>query len=88
MVDEKEKAEEKPPEKDSKNKEENTEEQMIPENVEPPKHRQALEMMGLPQTFLQEAGIDEQFFDSLPQDLQVEQLITFVREQESMRPFD
>lgn len=38
-------------------------------------------MMGLPQTFLRDVGLDEEFFDSLPEDLQQEQLITFMAQQ-------
>ena len=38
-------------------------------------------MLGLPQTFLQDVGIDAQLFDSLPEDMQIEQLNHFVNEQ-------
>jgi hypothetical protein len=35
-------------------------------------------MLGLPQTFLQDVGIDPEFFDSLPEDMQIEQLNHFM----------
>lgn len=38
-------------------------------------------MMGLPQTFLRDVGLDEEFFDSLPEDLQQEQLLQFMSQQ-------
>ena len=38
-------------------------------------------MLGLPQTFLRDVGLDEEFFDSLPEDLQQEQLMTFMAQQ-------
>ena len=38
-------------------------------------------MYGLPQTFLRDVNLDEQFFDSLPEDLQSEQLMTFMAQQ-------
>ena len=37
--------------------------------------------MNLPQTFLRDVGLDEEFFDSLPEDLQQEQLLTFMAQQ-------
>lgn len=37
--------------------------------------------MNLPQTFLRDVGLDEQLFDSLPEDLQQEQLLTFMAQQ-------
>ena len=37
--------------------------------------------MGLPQTFLRDVGLDEEFFDSLPEDLQQQQLMTFMAQQ-------
>lgn len=37
--------------------------------------------MGLPQTFLRDVGLDEEFFDSLPEDLQQEQLLQFMSQQ-------
>ena len=39
-------------------------------------------MLGLPQTFLQDVGIDPEFFDSLPEDMQIEQLNHFMNEQQ------
>lgn len=41
--------------------------------------------MGLPQTFLHDAGLDPQFFDCLPDDLQMEQITQYLRDQEQMR---
>lgn len=41
--------------------------------------------MGLPQTFLQDAGLDPQFFDCLPEDMQMQQITQYMREQEQMR---
>ena len=38
-------------------------------------------MFNLPQTFLRDVGLDEEFFDSLPEDLQQEQLVTFMQQQ-------
>ena len=38
-------------------------------------------MMGLAQTFLRDVGLDEEFFDSLPEDLQQEQLLQFMSQQ-------
>lgn len=38
-------------------------------------------MMGLPQTFLRDVGLDQEFFDSLPEDLQQEQLLQFMSQQ-------
>lgn len=38
-------------------------------------------MLGLPQTFLKDVGIDEELFDQLPEDMQIEQLNHFISEQ-------
>ena len=38
-------------------------------------------MLGLPQSFLRDVGLDEEFFDSLPEDLQQQQLMTFMAQQ-------
>lgn len=39
-------------------------------------------MLGLPQSFLVDVGIDPEFFDTLPEDMQIEQLNHFVNEQQ------
>ena len=43
-------------------------------------------MLGLPMTFLREVGIDEELFDSLPEDMQIEQLNHFIQEQRRNNP--
>jgi hypothetical protein len=40
-----------------------------------------LNVFGLPQTFLRDAGIDEQSFDSLPEEFQQEQLMHLISQQ-------
>lgn len=37
-------------------------------------------------TFLREVGIDEELFDSLPEDMQIEQLNHFIQEQRRNNP--
>ena len=39
-------------------------------------------MLGLPQSFLNDVGIDAELFDQLPQELQIDQLTHFMREQQ------
>ena len=51
------------------------------EPQQPPRQREILTMLQLPQTFLRDVGLDEEFFDSLPEDLQQEQLLTFMAQQ-------
>ena len=40
-----------------------------------------MRVFGLPQTFLRDAGIDEESFDCLPEDFQQEQLMHFISQQ-------
>lgn len=40
-----------------------------------------MNIYGLSQTFLRDVGLDEELFDALPEDLQQEQLMTFMAQQ-------
>ena len=46
-----------------------------------PRHREILAMMGLPMTFLQDVGVDEEVFDALPEDMQIENINALLQEQ-------
>lgn len=48
-----------------------------------PIQREILAMLQLPQTFLRDVGLDEEFFDSLPEDLQQEQLQPYINQYRS-----
>jgi hypothetical protein len=55
---------------------------VIPQVPQPPvRDREILRIFGLPQTFLRDAGIDEESFDCLPEDFQQEQLMHLISQQ-------
>lgn len=57
--------------------------QDVPQQGPPQVDREILRVFGLPQTFLQDVGLDAELFDQLPEELQQEQLMHLMSQQQA-----